>query len=93
MIDPVERLQAFCRLERGSDRAIGRALGLDGVILLAYVLAIPANEIVVPTILMTYGGTGVLTEGFQIVVSRGIGRPDLHHSNRHINGSPRHSTC
>jgi ferrous iron transport protein B len=27
-------------------------LGLNGVILLAYVVAIPANEIVIPTILM-----------------------------------------
>jgi ferrous iron transport protein B len=41
---------------------VGRALGLDGVILLAYVIAIPANEIVVPTILMAYAGTGMLTE-------------------------------
>ena len=40
----------------------GRALGLDGVILLAYVIAIPANEIVVPTILMAYAGTGMLIQ-------------------------------
>ena len=31
---------------------LGVALGLNGVILLAYVIAIPANEIVIPTILM-----------------------------------------
>lgn len=31
---------------------VGIALGLNGVILLAYVVAIPANEIVIPTILM-----------------------------------------
>jgi ferrous iron transport protein B len=31
---------------------IGFLLGLNGVILLAYVIAIPANEIVIPTILM-----------------------------------------
>lgn len=31
---------------------LGMLLGLNGVILLAYVVAIPANEIVVPTILM-----------------------------------------
>jgi len=31
---------------------LGLLLGLNGVILLAYVIAIPANEIVVPTILM-----------------------------------------
>lgn len=34
--------------------APGHAIGLDGVILLAYIIAIPANEIVVPTILMAY---------------------------------------
>lgn len=31
---------------------VGFALGLNGVILLAYIVAIPANEIVIPTILM-----------------------------------------
>ena len=31
---------------------VGVALGLNGVILLAYIVAIPANEIVIPTILM-----------------------------------------
>jgi len=31
---------------------IGLLLGLNGVILLAYVIAIPANEIVIPTVLM-----------------------------------------
>lgn len=41
---------------------IGSAIGLDGVILLAYVIAIPANEIVVPTILMLYLGQGMMTE-------------------------------
>jgi ferrous iron transport protein B len=41
---------------------VGRAIGLDGVILLAYVIAIPANEIVVPTMLMAYAGSGMLVE-------------------------------
>jgi len=45
----------------------GVVLGLNGVILLAYVLAIPANEIVIPTILMltavTTGITGVGEQG------------------------------
>jgi ferrous iron transport protein B len=41
---------------------LGHAIGLDGVILLAYVIAIPANEIVVPTMLMVYLGTGMMTE-------------------------------
>ena len=40
----------------------GILLGLDGVILLAYLIAIPANEIVVPTMLMVYMGTGMMIE-------------------------------
>lgn len=40
---------------------IGFLLGLNGVILLAYVVAIPANEIVIPTVLMLT----VLTTGAQ----------------------------
>jgi ferrous iron transport protein B len=41
---------------------LGRAIGLDGVILLAYIVAIPANEIVVPTILMAYTGAGMMVQ-------------------------------
>jgi len=37
---------------------IGLLIGLNGVILLAYVLAIPANEIVIPTVLMLTVLTG-----------------------------------
>ncbi|MEA4907289.1 MAG: ferrous iron transporter B [Chloroflexi bacterium] len=40
----------------------GVALGLDGVILLAYIIAIPANEIVVPTMMMVYTGVGMMTD-------------------------------
>jgi len=39
---------------------VGLLLGLNGVILVAYLVAIPANEIVIPTILMlTVLGTGM----------------------------------
>jgi len=51
---------------------IGWFLGLSGIILLAYIIAIPANEIVIPTILMLTvlvtgmqevgGGAGVMFE-------------------------------
>jgi ferrous iron transport protein B len=41
---------------------LGQAIGLDGVILLAYVIAIPANEIVVPTMIMVYMGTGMMSD-------------------------------
>jgi len=57
----------------------GLAIGLNGVILLAYVVAIPANEIVIPTILMlttltvnsaTAGaGAGVMFEGTESEVA------------------------
>lgn len=40
----------------------GRLLGLDGIILMAFILGFPANEIVVPIILMGYMATGSLTE-------------------------------
>jgi ferrous iron transport protein B len=41
---------------------LGHAIGLDGVILLAYVIAIPANEIVVPTMLMVYTGGAMMSD-------------------------------
>jgi ferrous iron transport protein B len=41
---------------------MGRSIGLDGAILLAFVLALPANEIVLPIVLMSYLSTGALTE-------------------------------
>lgn len=40
----------------------GRALGMDGVILLAFILGFPANEIVVPIIIMAYMSEGTLLE-------------------------------
>lgn len=39
-----------------------RLLGLDGVILMAFILGLPANEIVVPIILMAYLSGGTLVE-------------------------------
>lgn len=39
-----------------------RFLGLDGVILMAFILGLPANEIVVPIIIMAYLATGSLTD-------------------------------
>jgi len=41
---------------------LGRLMGLDGVILAAFLLGFPANEIVIPIMLMTYLSTGVLTD-------------------------------
>lgn len=39
-----------------------RLMGLDGVILIAFILGFPANEIVIPIILMAYLTTGSLTD-------------------------------
>ncbi|MCI0767113.1 nucleoside recognition domain-containing protein [Bacillus sp. TL12] len=39
-----------------------KMLGLDGFILAAFILGLPANEIVVPILLMSYLSTGALTE-------------------------------
>ena len=41
---------------------LGRLFGLDGVILLAFILGLPANEIVMPIMVMCYLQTGSLTE-------------------------------
>lgn len=41
---------------------LGALMGLDGMILLAFILGFPANEIVVPCILMGYLSTGSLTD-------------------------------
>lgn len=56
---------------------LGRFMGLDGVILAGFILGFPANEIVVPIILMAYLQTGHLVEMsdssalFQLLVSQG----------------------
>ncbi|MBQ2971907.1 MAG: ferrous iron transporter B [Ruminococcus sp.] len=55
----------------------GKAFGLDGTIIMAFILGLPANEIVIPIILMSYTKGSVLT-GFanlselsQILISNG----------------------
>ena len=56
---------------------LGACMGLDGTILLAFVLGLPANEIVLPIILMIYSAQGSLmelgslTEMFGLLVSHG----------------------
>lgn len=41
---------------------LGRLMGLDGVILIAFILGFPANEIVLPIIIMAYTASGSLSE-------------------------------
>lgn len=40
---------------------IGKFIGLDGFILLAFILGMPANEIVIPILIMSYMATGSMT--------------------------------
>ncbi len=41
---------------------LAQLMGLDGAILMAFILGFPANEIVIPIIIMCYTNTGSLTE-------------------------------
>jgi ferrous iron transport protein B len=47
-----------------------RILGLDGVILLAFILGLPANEIVIPIVIMAYMNNGSLTEFTSLTAMR-----------------------
>ena len=51
-------------LQRLADsmQPLGSLIGLDGVMLLAFLLGLPANEIVLPVALTAYLGTGSLTD-------------------------------
>lgn len=49
-----------------------RIIGLDGVMLVAFVLGFPANEIVIPIALMAYTMSGELVESSSIVQMRDI---------------------
>ncbi|HIS77057.1 MAG TPA: ferrous iron transport protein B [Candidatus Merdivicinus excrementipullorum] len=54
-----ETLLALCA---GFLDPLARLIGLDGVILIAFILGFPANEIVLPIILMAYTASGTLTD-------------------------------
>ena len=47
---------------------LGKIIGLDGFILIAFLAGFPANEIVIPVLLMAYMSTGTLTD-FESIVS------------------------
>lgn len=49
-----------------------RLMGLDGVILLAFILGFPANEIVVPIIIMAYMAKGSILEIQDLTVLKGL---------------------
>lgn len=52
--------------------SIGQLMALDGTILLAFILGFPANEIVMPILLMTYLGTDTLTNYESLSSLKGI---------------------
>ena len=56
----------------GALEPLGGLMGLDGFILLAFLLGFPANEIVVPCILMGYLSAGSLTDYGSLAELRGI---------------------
>lgn len=49
-----------------------RLLGLDGYILLAFILGFPANEIVIPILIMSYMATGQMVELDSIAALRAV---------------------
>jgi len=51
---------------------LGRLMGMDGVLLMAFLLGFPANEIVLPLALMGYLATGTLVEVPDLVAFREI---------------------
>lgn len=51
---------------------VARLMGMDGVILLAFILGFPANEIVVPIIIMTYMAAGSIREIQDLAVLKGL---------------------
>jgi ferrous iron transport protein B len=50
----------------------GTGVGLDGAIVLAYLVAIPANEIVIPTLIMIYSGAGMMVDVEALTGLRGL---------------------
>ena len=62
----------FSNLEFGGDslleifslffNSFGEAIGLDGVIIMAFILGFPANEIVIPIMIMGYMSLGMITD-------------------------------
>ncbi len=54
--------ESLLSLAAGALDPLGRFMGLDGVLLLAFLLGFPANEIVLPIAIMIYTAQGSLTE-------------------------------
>ncbi|WP_418815968.1 ferrous iron transport protein B [Pseudoruminococcus massiliensis] len=54
--------ESLCVIISNFLQPLGSLMGLDGVILLAFILGFPANEIVIPIIIMIYTASGTLVE-------------------------------
>ncbi len=54
------------------DRSIGKFFGMDGVILLAFILGFPANETVIPIAMMIYMAEGALNRTLSAAAMSGI---------------------
>ena len=50
---------------------VGIALGMNGVILLAFVLSLPANELLIPVIVMVLGSTAGSADAGQVLLGSG----------------------
>lgn len=50
----------------------GKILGLDGVILIAFILGLPANEIVLPLIFLAYSGGSLLTDISNLAIIKNL---------------------
>ncbi|NLK01097.1 MAG: ferrous iron transporter B [Clostridia bacterium] len=51
---------------------IAKVVGLDGIILLAFILGLPANEIVIPIIIMSYISAGAMLEFDSMIALKGL---------------------
>lgn len=54
--------ESLCVIISNFLQPLGSLMGLDGVILLAFILGFPVNEIVIPIIIMIYTASGTLVE-------------------------------
>ncbi len=68
------RLQGISLLQYGAEllEPFAALMGLDGMILLGFLLGFPANEIVIPIILMGYSQLGALPDGMGDVQIRAL---------------------
>lgn len=58
--------ESLCVIISNFLQPLGSLMGLDGVILLAFILGFPANEIVIPIIIMIYTASGTLVEYYSL---------------------------